>query len=131
VWAAHAARVADACGLTVSSACSETGCAVLAPTPDLDRITGWVTLGLTHPGLVAASVLGDLGIVSRSSLPCDAAIAALSSSGDTRVAIGDGPGGTWVACVWTGAEEGDDTLCASLAAANALPWTVGDPTRHW
>jgi hypothetical protein len=131
-WQSHADRLTTACGVDVASACTPAGCAALAVVPDLDQLRGWMELGWGHPGLVAGTVLADLGVVSRQSLPCDAALAATSTSAPTRVDIGDGPDGTWVACVWApSASNGEATPCREAAARLGLPWTVSDPQRRW
>src|SRR5688572_5805056 len=131
-WQTHADRLTTACGLEVTSACTPAGCAAVAVVPDLDQFRGWVELGWDHPGLVAATVLADLGVVSRQSLPCDAALAAMSTSAQTRVDIGDGPDGTWLACVWAPSEPPSEaTPCEDVAGRLGLAWHVSDPQRRW
>jgi hypothetical protein len=131
-WGRHADRLTAACGVDVVSACTPSGCAALAVVPDLDRLPGWLELGWAQPRLVAGTVLADLGVVSRQSLPCDAALEATSPDAPARVDIGDGPDGTWVACVWTpSTADVEGTPCAEAAARLGLPWHVSDPLRRW
>lgn len=70
------AQVRRSCGLPVETLCDGGDCVAVTIGPDLDGLSGWLTLGLTSPRFVVETIGRDLG-VPRSLLPCGAAVEGL------------------------------------------------------
>lgn len=114
----RAGAVLAACDLPVLTRCRGTTCVGLLTAPDLDRIEGWLRLGLDSPRFVASTALRDLG-VPLGELPCGAAIDRLLA--DTGARGVELPDGTEVWCTIDDSERAQgwratgDALCSELA----------------
>ena len=112
--AAYQARVADVaggCGLEAVPRCGEGACVAVMAMPDLDRVTGWLELGMRHPTFVASTVARDLGVPPRT-LPCGAAVSALVGEGTVRAVELDDGREVW--CASDGDPDEAGALCDGL-----------------
>ncbi len=101
--------VSDACDLPLAKACDGATCVAVATMPDLDSITGWLSIVATSPRFVASTAARDLGVPARG-MPCGLAVDGLEA---LAVELRDG---TEVWCVVDGDERAGRALCEALAA---------------
>ena len=129
-WTRRAEAVASACDLAVQTRCDGETCAAVVTMPDLDRLTGWLSLSLRSPRFVLSTAARDLG-VPIDGMPCGVAVERLVSEAGVRAV--ELPDGTEVWCTVDGDPDAGRGLCRALAAdriGGAADRFTGDALRE-
>jgi hypothetical protein len=111
-------EVALRCDLPIDVVCGERACVGVLVGPDLDRLSGWVSLVAHSPRFVLSTVARDLGVPAGAT-PCGAAVSELARGGG--VAAVELPDGTEIWCTSTGPQDAGQALCSDVARERLGP----------